>query len=745
MKKLFPIGLLVISVISLTFSFSSCEKDDDLSFSEETDSVLNILSERVERVMAVAGEVFINSNSPDEIDKYLNEIKNIEGVEDVYRDNHAFFVNVKGWGVIPYIYSDIDMNNDNASGQNLTKSNKSTRGVIDKIENSHFFSEAKSVCIINQQQGTDIVDIPLEDQFLGFVGSNVLESKGTSIDAMIVNFNYFDYHIRTFYGSEVTRDVYSDELFKYDLVFILTHGCYDWKGEKKHWLLTGEKYDVLKHGWLKTFIRSIWYNEDERKEINEEELEEALNLTKTQIRIAGVKEYHNGVESVGYFSIISEDYINNTQSQFSNSNAIVYNCACQSLKGNEELAKAFFNRGAACYLGWRDTDFRGSHGGKLFYANMLNGKSVSDAYDALPDIYSRTPRENGAFLDIVFNTNNKNSNSICITRPKRHDAEVSKISDSDFEVKLNGVMSLLDVDKIEENGFNYGFFTSTDQDMGIKNNYPGIADSNNRTFNFTSTLTVDNLKPQTTYYYVAYFFDGEHYCLSDTASFTTPEVSRIKHVVPDDILSLMSPHIPIYDGANPPIIENMYLISPMILSYNSNPSGTYKPGKIVADNYISFADQDLMTNTLNFFGKEVNSSGKVISEDSGLGAFITGDGDNFSVFFNVNGNSYYSDGDASFKEALIISGTKTPFGIKDIYYAFVMIEKNDPNNHLMGEGEFRVYVDDDSLSKVAGSFNTTRSIYESHVNCFTDCTEEGQPNTYNGIDLNIWEKNEKNP
>lgn len=115
----------------------------------------------------------------------------------------------------------------------------------------------------------------------------------------------------------------------------------------------------------------------------------------------------------------------------------------------------------------------------------------------------------------------------------------------------------------------------------------------------------------------------------------------------------------------------------------------FQPGEAVLSEYIRFSNQDMTKNTLDYEQKRSNSY------MSGTGAFISGSGSNFTAFFNIEG---YTD-DIYNKTALVISGTKTETGIKNLYYAFIMVEKGeDPENLLMQEGYFRVFKDEDGLS-----------------------------------------------
>lgn len=128
----------------------------------------------------------------------------------------------------------------------------------------------------------------------------------------------------------------------------------------------------------------------------------------------------------------------------------------------------------------------------------------------------------------------------------------------------------------------------------------------------------------------------------------------------------------------------------------------WEPGTIVLSYYCRFMNQNYIDNTIDY--QEISGNGS--SSNIGTGAFISGSGNNFTAFFNNIGESY---GIAQ-RTALVISGTKTSDGIKDLYYAFVMVEKGDDSSHpLMAEGVFRVFRDQDGLSVNCTWPSSTRS------------------------------------
>ena len=168
------------------------------------------------------------------------------------------------------------------------------------------------------------------------------------------------------------------------------------------------------------------------------------------------------------------------------------------------------------------------------------------------------------------------------------------------------------------------------------------------------------------------------------------EKKRIDHVIPPEYKDRMDPYITIYEGANPPNIEGIYLLSPNELTYDT--TNQFEIGHVFSDMYFRFYNQDMVNNTLDYQEKQKSSEG------SGTGCFISGEGNNFTVYFNVDVTSRYEKYDISLKEALVISGTKTDDGIKNLEYAFVIVDKSsDPEQYVIDPGDFRAFKDGDGL------------------------------------------------
>ena len=174
--------------------------------------------------------------------------------------------------------------------------------------------------------------------------------------------------------------------------------------------------------------------------------------------------------------------------------------------------------------------------------------------------------------------------------------------------------------------------------------------------------------------------------------------NRFDDVVPPEIRDELEDYITIYNGVNPPNVEGVYFMDPFDLVYSED---GYDAGNW-SSYYIKFSNQNMTYNTIDF--AEVSTSGR--DESTGKGAFISGSGNNFTAYFNTEGTS----NDIYTKTALVISGTKTSSGIKNLYYAFIMVEKGyDPDGILMEEGYFRVFKDEDGLSVNSTWPSRTRS------------------------------------
>lgn len=226
----------------------------------------------------------------------------------------------------------------------------------------------------------------------------------------------------------------------------------------------------------------------------------------------------------------------------------------------------------------------------------------------------------------------------------------------------------------------------------------------------TATGTIDdNTK-------LVVFLCNKRKTITKVITFYAVQDDRIDDVVPTEIQDSIGEWITIYRGTTPPNIEGCYVMDePQVVHCQDVGNGGYADGATgFNDMYIKFSNQDTKNNTLDYNEKEGTA------ESSGKGAFISGSGNYFTAYFDTEGKT----SGIYVKTALVISGEKTSSGIKNLRYAFIMVDKgSDPNNVIMKKGVYRIFRDKDELAskttwpgstETRAHFDFTKSIWSSN-------------------------------
>ncbi|QAA82274.1 hypothetical protein EI546_11330 [Aequorivita sp. H23M31] len=139
-------------------------------------------------------------------------------------------------------------------------------------------------------------------------------------------------------------------------------------------------------------------------------------------------------------------------------------------------------------------------------------------------------------------------------------------------------------------------------------------------------------------------------------------------------------------GNTPPNIAGEFLMAPVILQ-KSNVQGDY-PGMSFPDYQMKFMNQ---------IGLNVDFSGfhtTGVQRDIGDGSFISGSGKGFTVFLitETDISGYKAD------TAMVISGTMTEDGIKDVQFALFMKDNHgNPGGVFIDNQKGRIIIDGDGL------------------------------------------------
>jgi hypothetical protein len=175
----------------------------------------------------------------------------------------------------------------------------------------------------------------------------------------------------------------------------------------------------------------------------------------------------------------------------------------------------------------------------------------------------------------------------------------------------------------------------------------------------------------------------------------TPEVNEdgltrdVTDLVPKEILDEMEDlGLPIYGGIDPPNIEGRFVASPFILLASNRQSDI--PGYQFQDYYVTFKEQNDRELTIMMDYENGSEMG------NGLGSFIVGDGNRFSVFVEVISEN---NGETA-SVVNVISGELSETGINDLYFAnFMLDNRGNPSGYWIEEGEGRVAFDSDGVSE----------------------------------------------
>jgi hypothetical protein len=165
---------------------------------------------------------------------------------------------------------------------------------------------------------------------------------------------------------------------------------------------------------------------------------------------------------------------------------------------------------------------------------------------------------------------------------------------------------------------------------------------------------------------------------------------EIQNIVPDSLLhEIIGLGMPIYPGFTPPTVENIYQASPFVLDTSNIP--TDEPGFLYTDLNVQFTEQVSSNNSLKVSfvnGPEVGNN---------IDALISGEGNNFSVFLKVNSLS----GTSKAELIQIFSGSITPNGIQNFYYAVFMLNNfGNEKGYWIENGQGRIIYDSDGESPI---------------------------------------------
>lgn len=156
--------------------------------------------------------------------------------------------------------------------------------------------------------------------------------------------------------------------------------------------------------------------------------------------------------------------------------------------------------------------------------------------------------------------------------------------------------------------------------------------------------------------------------------------------------------VQIYRGNNPPQINGTFKMSPLYLS-KTNIVGDYEIGTRFNDMFLRLYDQDDQLFTIEVDKASTNyDTGEITQTSVGVGSYLIGDGNGFSVFAKVE--TIQTTGEESVLLELY-TGILTEEGIQNLQFALLMLDNNGHDDIFIQNGAGRSFVDGDGLSDLA--------------------------------------------
>lgn len=319
------------------------------------------LYEMVNNVIASVYPHYSSSNSLQEMETHINEIRNIDGVQDVYSNGSTtLFVELDGGGSFSFSYfpKPIDVSGETidsfTNGAFEIARDSRTKNPLDKFTIA--FQMGKDSRFDNEKKLLGKAEKMLQD--CGFKG----KIKEASIEFFL------------------------NDMYNYDYAFINTHGMYDQK-TGIHWLLTTTPASIKTEKEANEIKNDATLSREAKLEAIL--LKNIFNTYKQYylddlMSYAFIKEKRgSSMVPICYVSI-SENLFKSSKNRFNNQgNAIVFNSACESLKGNNGLADAFIGIGAGAYLGYDAINNASRDSGLEFFGRLLSGMTINKAYETI--------------------------------------------------------------------------------------------------------------------------------------------------------------------------------------------------------------------------------------------------------------------------------------------------------------------------------------------------------------------------
>ena len=300
---------------------------DSVSF---CDPDVNVMANNFSTMTAVVEPLFMQCETTSQLEEHLPSIKAVEGIGDAWTDETTLFVKMKEGGTMAYIYPIYDNTNSIRANKVAAGGRPSFSKIIEQDVHDAF--DVERICIALQPYN----DESQYDGMYKLVGlTEDIEKCGMKYEVCMTPISFF-----------------LNQIFSYKIVFLDTYGYYDEKNDI-HWLATDEELYVNNNTEVSSAERLRTWKKIFNKKYDKE-------YSDDHVYVCAIKEKRDSKECLVYYYSISEKFIA-TSNRESSYKTIIFNTASKSLYGkdnsygvshfSENLAQAFFSKGASCYIG----------------------------------------------------------------------------------------------------------------------------------------------------------------------------------------------------------------------------------------------------------------------------------------------------------------------------------------------------------------------------------------------------------
>lgn len=278
------------------------------------------------------GELFMTSETINDLSSHLDYIKDLEGVERAYISDFTLFVETSSGLKMSWAYFPVPQGLDISSAV-VTKDGVQPKGTLSLFE---FKPEYQKVCIAYQMIYDDRYE-SLYNEYYELAGR--MREMGADVDIVI--------------SSEFGVDFIQNHITEYDVLILASYGFYaeDINGEYKHWLMLGEKFE--------DYFAEYEYDD-------------------ATIMRTSIKEVSSSGTYMHSYTMVSEDFLAEHIKGTFDDTSLIFNASGESLRGDVGFSDVFHSKGAGVYVGYEGTVCSWMEE-QIFWNEMLGGNDLQNS------------------------------------------------------------------------------------------------------------------------------------------------------------------------------------------------------------------------------------------------------------------------------------------------------------------------------------------------------------------------------